>query len=256
MPDPGGPLQFSLDLGEASRNPPSAVAGETVETPESIFRRVFHSLRPRTPMPAVEIAWRKYANVNSSVRWEQGRLSLKISDLLQSSPPAVLEALAFILLGKMFRKPVSKAHVHRYNLYLNRRDVRRDMHLVRQIRGRKFVSGPQGQFYDLAQIFVDLNRRYFDGMMAAPQLGWSRTRNKRLLGHFDPSHNAIIISRIFDRENVERLALEFVMYHEMLHLRFPTEYHGARRCIHTPEFKAAEKKFVGWKLAAELLKRL
>lgn len=245
-----------MDLGETSCKPPSPGASEPAETPENIFQRVFRILRPRTPLPSVEIEWREYANINSSVRWEQGRLSLKISDLLQSSPPDVIEALAFILLGKLFRKPASKAHVHRYNLYLNRRDVRRDMHLVRQIRGRKFLSGPKGQFYDLSQIFAELNRRYFDGMMAAPELGWSRTRNKRLLGHFDPSHNAIIISRIFDRENVERIALEFVMYHEMLHLRFPTEYRGARRCIHTREFKLEEKRFVGWKQAAEILKRL
>ena len=93
-------------------------------------------------------------------------------------------------------------------------------------------------------------------MMAMPELGWSRTHNKRLLGHFDPCHNAIIISRIFDREKVQKIALEFVMYHEMLHLKFPTEYRGARRCIHTAEFKKAEKEFVGWKEAGELLKRL
>ena len=194
--------------------------------------------------------------MNSSVRWEQGKLSLKISDLLQSSPPAVLEALAFILLGKLFRKPAAKAHVHRYNVYLNRRDVRRDMHLVRQIRGRKFISGPQGQAYDLAEIFNRLNGQYFDGMLAMPELGWSRTRSKRLLGHFDPSHNAIIISRIFDREDVEPIALDFVMYHEMLHLEFPTAYRGARRCIHGKDFKEAEKRFADWKTAAELLKRL
>ena len=28
-------------------------------------------------------------------------------------------------------------YTHRYRLYLNRRDVRRSIHLVRQIRGRK-----------------------------------------------------------------------------------------------------------------------
>jgi hypothetical protein len=250
-------MQFPLDLGDLGSNAAPAIGiAPPIETPEAIFRRVFRILRPRTPMPDVEIQWRKYAGVHSSVRLEQSKLWLKISDLLESSPPGVIEALAFILLGKLYRKPASKAHVHRYNLYLNRRDVRRDMHLVRQIRGRKFISGPEGQVYDLKEIFADLNQRYFNGMMATPELGWSRTRNKRLLGHFDPCHNAIIISRIFDREKVERIALEFVLYHEMLHLRFPTEYRGAKRCIHTPEFKRSEKEFAGWKEASELLKRL
>lgn len=264
MRHPGSPLQFPLDLGdpasqESAGSPTgsgSTDAGCPRDTAEAIFARVFRTLRSRTAVPAIEIQWRKYASVNSSVRLENGKLLLKISDLLEASPPAVIEALAFILLGKLFRKPASRAHVHRYNLYLNRRDVRRDMHLTRQIRGRKFISGPKGEVYDLSEVFADLNRRYFDGMMAAPELGWSRTRNKRLLGHYDPCHNAIVISRIFDHKSVRKIALEFVMYHEMLHLRYPTEYRGARRCIHTPEFKKAEKKFEGWKEAGELLTRL
>jgi len=265
MQHPGGPLQFELDLragvdldSAELRSEPATIV-ETAplrETAEQIFARVFRVLRPRTPMPQIAVEWRKYASVNSSVRLEQGRMSIKISDLLQSCPAPVMEALAYILLGKMYRKAVSKAHVRRYNLYLNRREMRRDMQLVKQARGRKFISGPVGQVYDLAQVFGDLNKRYFNGMMACPQLGWSRTRSRRLLGHFDPSHNAIIISRVFDQTKVDKTALELVMYHEMLHLKFPTEYRGARRCIHSAEFKAAEKEFDGWKEARELLKRL
>ena len=180
MHHPGGPLQFQLDLGDFTET--RMVETAVVETPEAIFARVFRVLRPRTPLPEIEIHWRKYASVHSSVRLEQGKLSLKISDVLQASPASVIEALAFILLGKLYRKPVAKAYLHRYNLYLNRRDVRRDMHLVRQARGRKFISGPKGQVYDLAAIFHDLNQQYFDGMMACPQLGWSRTRTKATAG--------------------------------------------------------------------------
>lgn len=260
MYHPGVARQFELDFGDlagvdgiAGNRAPE---GRPVETAEAIFERVFRALRPRTPLPAIEIQWRKYATVHSSVRLEGDKLRLKIADLLESSPAGVLESLAFILLSKLYRKPIAKMHVHRYNRYLNRGDVRRDITRVKQARGRKFISGPKGEVYDLAEVFADLNQRYFDGMMACPQLGWSRTRSKRLLGHFDPSHNAIIISRIFDSAKVQKVALEFVMYHEMLHLRFPTEYRGARRCIHSRDFKRSEREFAGWKEASELLKRL
>jgi hypothetical protein len=249
--------QYCLDLGGMPEDPAEATESPMpVETPEQIFGRVFHILRPRTPLPSIRIEWRKYASVNSSVRLEQGNMLLRISDLLQGSPAPVLEALAYILLGKLYKKPAAKAYVHRYNLYLNRRDIRRDMHLIRQTRGRKFVSGPEGTVHDLAALFSDLNQRYFAGMLASPELGWSREKNRHLLGHFDPSHNAIIISRVFDSPAAPTLALEFVMYHEMLHLRFPAEYRGARRAVHTREFKKAEKEFAGWKEANELLKRL
>jgi hypothetical protein len=46
------------------------------------------------------------------------------------------------------------------------------------------------------------------------------------------------------------------MFHEMLHLRFPVEHHGPRRCVHTSEFKAAEKEFPGLKEAKAALKLL
>jgi len=77
-----------------------------------------------------------------------------------------------------------------------------------------------------------------------------------MLGHFDPSHNAIIISRIFDNPKTPPLALEYVLFHEMLHLRFPVDHRGSRRRVHTREFRAAENDFPRLREAKELLKRL
>ncbi len=226
------------------------------ETPREIYARVFRELKPRTPLPELQVEFCEFANADNFVKLEQGRLHVRMSDLLAGAPAPVLEALAHILLGKLYRKPAARMYTHRYRLYLNRRDVRRQAHLVRQIRGRKFVSGPQGEHYNLEEIFERLNARHFDGMLGRPQLGWSRGVSRRMLGHFDPSHNAIIISRIFDRPQTPLLALEYVMFHEMLHLRFPVEHTGTRRCVHTPEFKAAEKQFPQFKAAKELLKKL
>ena len=130
------------------------------------------------------------------------------------------------------------------------------MHLLRQLRGRKFISSPRGTHHDLEELFDALNARFFDGLMGRPQLGWSRQASRSMLGHFDPSHNAIIISRIFDNPKTPRLALEYVLFHEMLHLRFPVDHTGPRRCVHTREFKAAERSFARLKEAKELLKKL
>ena len=226
------------------------------ETPEEIYARVFRELKPRTPVPALRVEFCKFANADSSIRLEKGSLRVRISDLLASAPAPVMEALAHILLGKLYRKPVARLYHHRYRLYLNRRDVRRQADLVRQIRGRKFVSGPQGTVYNLEEIFERLNRQFFDGLLGMPRLGWSRGASRSMLGHFDPSHNAIILSRIFDRPGCPAVALEYVMFHEMLHLRYPVDHNGARRRVHTKEFREAEKKFPRLKEAKEILKRL
>ncbi|MGO4885480.1 MAG: SprT-like domain-containing protein [Bryobacteraceae bacterium] len=226
------------------------------ESPEEIYARVFRELKPRTPLPRIAVEFCRFANADSFIRFEAGAIHVRVSDLLEGAPAPVAEALAHILLGKMFRRPAARIYTHRYRLYLNRRDVRRQMHLVRQIRGRKFVSGPQGSHYNLEKVFEELNAAHFEGLLARPQLGWSREVSRNRLGHFDPSHNAIIISRIFDREEVPPLALAYVMFHEMLHLRFPVEHNGARRRVHTKGFQEAEKQFAGLKEAKELLKKL
>lgn len=232
---------------------PSAVL---FETPEEIFLRVFAQLRPRTQRPAVEIQFCKFANANSFIRWEGDRLLVRITDVLQGAPAPVLESLAHILVSKLLRRPVPKEYAERYRRHLNRKDMRRSLQLVRQARGRKFLSGAQGSHYNLNELFEDLNFRYFHGLMARPSLGWSRRVSRTMLGHFDPSHNAIVISRVLDSEKIPKLALEYVLFHEMLHLRFPVDHRGARRCVHTPEFKAAEREFEGWKQAKEFLKKL
>ena len=242
--------------GQGSLDFPNLQSSLFFETPEEICSRVFRALKPRTPLPQLRVEFCKFANADSFIRLEEGRLHVRISDLLEGAPAPVTEALAYILLGKLYRKEVPRIYAHRYRLYLNRRDFRRQAHLVRQVRGRKFVSGPQGELHNLEEIFERLNRQFFDGLLGRPQLGWSRGLSRSMLGHFDPSHNAIIISRIFDRPDAPLLALEYVMFHEMLHLRYPVDHTGSRRRVHTREFREAEKKFPRWKEAKDLLKKM
>jgi hypothetical protein len=226
------------------------------ETPQELFVRVFSALKPRTVPPEVRVEFCRFANANSSIRLENSRLHVRISDVLEGAPAPILEALAFILLSKLYRRPVPDGYSIRYRRYLNRKDMRRNLHLVRQTRGHKLASAPQGAYYDLSQIFEELNFQYFHGLMAKPNLGWSLRRSRSTLGHYDPSHNTIVLSKVLDDSNVARLAVEYVMFHEMLHLRYPVDHSGNRRCVHTPEFKEAERQFPGYKEAKELLKRL
>ncbi len=226
------------------------------ESPEQIYQRVFREIKPRTPMPEFRIEFRRFANANSNIRLEAGQISVKITDLLEGAPAPVMESLAWILLSKLYRKPIPAVYNHRYRLYLNRKDVRRNLSLLRQVRGRKWISGGQGNCFDLVEIFEELNLQHFHGLMARPELGWSRRPSRTILGHYDPSHNAIVLSSIMDRPEVPRLAVEYVMFHEMLHLRHPVDHRGVRRCVHTPEFRAAEKEFPKLDEAKLLLKKL
>ena len=226
------------------------------ESIEQIYTRVFQDVRPRTVAPEIAVRYCRFANVNSFIRYADGRLEVRIADVLEGAPAPIQEALAFILIGKLFRKQVADSYGHRYKLWLNRSDVRRQVSLLRRVRGRKLLNPPQGECYDLESMFEELNLRFFGGLMGRPALGWSRRPSRTMLGHYDPAHHAIVLSKSLDRVDVPRLAVEYVMYHEMLHLRHPTEHKGVRRCVHTPEFKASEKLFPGLIEARAALKRM
>jgi SprT-like family len=226
------------------------------ETPQNLFQRVFQELKPRTVPPLVVVEFRAFANANSVIRLDRGILYVRISDLLKSAPAPILEALAYLLVGKLYRKTIPKQYAERYRRHLNRKDMRSSLQLVRQSRGRKLVSEPHGTHYDLVAMFEELNFQYFHGLAARPQLGWSLRASRTILGHYDPSHNTIVLTKLLDSPTVPRLAVEYVLFHEMLHLRFPVEHRGPRRCVHTAEFKAAEREFPGFLKAKQLLKQL
>ena len=98
--------------------------------------------------------------------------------------------------------------------------------------------------------------RFFRGLLGRPDLTWSEHHAKRSLGHYDAAHNTIVVSRVFDRPSSPRYAVEYLLYHEMLHLKHPVKTRGTRRCVHSAEFKAEEAQFPQLAEALAFIKRL
>ena len=221
-----------------------------------LFQETYRELRPRAPIPELRVEFFSFANINNTIRLREGRLLVRVSDLLEGAPDYVLRAIAHILLAKMYRKPIDREHSSRYRRYISTQHMSGKAHLVRQIRGRKRIVSAQGHAYDLEAIFDELNTRFFHGLLARPQMTWSGEHARNRLGHYDPAHNAIVVSRIFDHTRVPRCAVEYIVYHEMLHLKHPVRLRGSRRCIHSSEFQAEEKMFPQLEEALRFLKRL
>jgi len=221
-----------------------------------IFQDTYRELRPGAVPPELKIDFFAFANVNNTIRLREGRLLVRLSDLLEGAPDTVLRAIAHILLAKMYRQPIDRGQAARYRKYAASHEIVRKTHLVRQMRGRKQLRSPHGHFYDLDAIFEELNTRFFHGLMARPRMSWSQTKTRRILGHYDPAHNAIVISRLFDHPGVPAYVLEYIVYHEMLHLKHPVRLRGSRRCVHSAEFQAEEKLFPQGAEANAFLKRL
>ena len=220
------------------------------------FEEEYRALRPRAPMPGFDIRFYRFTSLNTTIRLREGRIKVHLSDILEGAPESVLRAISHILIAKLYRKPIDATRANRYRRFASSEAVVRQSERIRQTRGRKRISTARGVHYDLEEIFDALNLRFFHGLMGRPQLTWSEHSARRVLGHYDAAHNTIMVSRVFDRRNTPRYAIEYLMYHEMLHLRHPVKAKNGRRCVHSREFQSEEKLFPELDQAKKYLKTL
>jgi hypothetical protein len=234
------------------------VLGSELVAPDfiSIFQEEYRVLRPRAPMPPIHVRLRRFTSLNTTIRLREGQIRVSLSDLLEGAPESVIRAIAHILLAKLYRKPIDAAHNMRYKRFASSAAVTRQTELIRSARGTKRYFGPEGRYYHLEEIFDSLNMRFFGGLMGRPDLTWSEHHAKRSLGHYDAAHNTIVVSRVFDRPSSPRYAIEYLLFHEMLHLKHPVRMRGVRRCVHSREFKAEERQFPQIEEALAFIKRL
>ena len=97
---------------------------------------------------------------------------------------------------------------------------------------------------------------YFDGRLDRPRLAWSETRSRRILGRYDATHNTIFVSLLFDSPRIPDFVLDYVLYHEMLHVRHPSRASNCRLISHTPEFRAEERRFKDYQKATEWIRKI
>jgi predicted metal-dependent hydrolase len=207
-------------------------------------------------MPPFAVRFRRFTSLNTRIRLRDGQILVSLSDLLEGAQESVIRAIAHILLAKLYKKPIDATHNLRYKRFSSSAAVTRQTELIRGARGSKRFFGPQGHFYNLDEVFDSLNARFFGGMLGRPELTWSEVMARRSLGHYDAAHNTIVVSRVFDRPSSPRYAVEYLLYHEMLHLKHPVRMRGLRRCVHSRDFKADEKLFPQLKEAQAFIKRL
>jgi hypothetical protein len=221
-----------------------------------IFEEEYRALRPRAPMPLIEVRFRRFTSLNTRIRLRDGQILASLSDLLEGAPEPVVRAIAHILLAKLYKKPIDAAQDQRYKRFAYSAAVTRQTELIRGVRGTKRFFGPEGHYYHLEEVFDSLNVRFFGGLLGRPQLTWSEQVSKRALGHYDAAHNTIVVSRVFDRPSSPRYAIEYLLYHEMLHLKHPVKIKGLRRSVHPREFKQDEALFPQLAEALAFIQRL
>ncbi len=101
-----------------------------------------------------------------------------------------------------------------------------------------------------------LNREYFGGNLRRPRLGWSVRPWTSQFGCFDSALDQIVLNNRLDRPDVPPYAVEFILYHEMLHVKHPMRAAACGMQAHSAEFRAQEKRFAEHVRASKFLKHM
>jgi len=220
-----------------------------------VFADAFRQLDRRT-VPPIEVRFYPYVGLHHTIRVRSGRVYVRLSDIFLSAPPEVIRALAHILVARLISKKAPPAHQRVYRSYALSPQVLRALEIARKQRGRKHLTSAHGKVYDLEKMFARLNRRYFADEIEKPILTWSRRRARSILGHHDAVHKTITISKTLDSSNVPEWFVEYILFHEMLHIIHPSRLINGRRHYHTPAFRADEQRFRRYQDAQEWLDRV
>ncbi len=223
---------------------------------KKFFLDAFHHLGSTRGLPVVDVRFYPYAGLRHTIRLRSGQVYVRLSDICKDSPPEVIRALAFVLVARLLGKKIPPVHDRTYREYSLTPEVMRSSDIARRGRGRKMISSARGNSYDLDKMFSKLNRRYFDASLEKPTLTWSQRKTRSILGHHDRVYDTIVISKSLDSTQVPEWFVEFIIYHEMLHIKHAARMINGRRYYHTTAFRLDERRFTRYDDAQRWLEQV
>jgi hypothetical protein len=224
---------------------------ETLELLEHILSEFEHPRKHR-----LRVEYYPYASLKHTIRVDRRTYVLRLSDLLIGEPRGLTLAAAYIMFAKITGKACPRRVEKLYDSYTKTPQARRKMDLAARTRGWKCITGTRGKHRDLDDRFDRLNREYFQGRLRRPRLTWSVGKSRRHVGQYDETFDCIAMNRKLDSKWVPLYVLDYVLYHEMLHMVFPARSgKNGRRMVHTREFKEAEKRFKDYDRAIRWLEK-
>jgi predicted metal-dependent hydrolase len=216
---------------------------QKLETIKKFYVRAFEALNGSKKQPEIDVRFYPYIGINHTIRIREGKVFVRIGTVCEDAPFEVQESLAHILVSKLLRKRLSTSISAVYKQFSKSTELREKAIDNKRENGRKVITTSKGNFYDLDQTFERLNLLYFENKVAKPTLSWSKGKTFRILGHHDATHETIIVSKSLDDKNVPQYVVEYIVFHEMLHIVHPVYHKNGRRFIHTPKFRRDERSF-------------
>jgi len=176
-----------------------------------------------------------------SVKPAGRHLDVRLHRMFLRAGQDVLDEIGRFLIYRRGQTPLIRDYIRRHAHEL---PVKKPRH--EQIRAA-------GRYFDLEEIFSELNRVYFQGRITAAVTWGSKRRGavrKKVLGSYSSQTNIIRISPELDRKTTPRYVVEHIIHHEMLHAHLGARFINGRKCYHFREFREQERLFKDYEKAA------
>jgi len=181
------------------------------------------------------------------------RIDIRISDYLIDAPDEVIVDFSKTVISTIKKKRPNYGKTYlewvMSDEYIN---SKRKIYLRRS---RNLTGTTVGNERD---IIASLDRLLDSGLLDPKSIGnsffsWTKIPNKRKLGFCSPMMRVVGISCVLDDISVPEYVLDYVVYHESLHLE--QGYRPGQRA-HSKEFRDDERKYPKYEEAEKYLKSL
>lgn len=187
----------------------------------------------------IKVDFYPYRSLRHTIEWNRKSINVKVSQYFQDAPIKIIKILAIILLAKVYKFKIDSNFRQIYKKY----SEELQSNIPKPKRRNLQHYNPQGKYFNLAEIFDSINELYFSKKLNIGTIGWSQNKSYSRLGFYDKERDLLVISKIFDSKKVPLKVVEFLVFHEMLHIYIPSKSKNGRRRIHTQKFRQMEQSF-------------
>lgn len=187
------------------------------------------------------------------IKWQRsrGRAEFKVSDYLADADPSVIEDMARSLFSRMTGG--TRDYPESMKSWVTSEDFVKNKQPLYLRRSRNLTRSHKGNERDLNDSVRRLEELGLIKMEDDVFITWTREPNVRRVGYCSVIMKVIAISSIFDNDMIPEFVLDYVVYHEFLHVMSGFDPAGRK---HGPEFNRKESLYPKQKEAEEWMKRL
>ena len=182
------------------------------------------------------------------IKWTRsmGKAEFKVSDYFKGSNENILESVARTL----FSRITGEQNASEWSIPDDFVEKNQSTYIRRS---KNLTRSPKGEFRNLEESCERLERMGLITHDKELHISWTREPNVRRVGYCSVLMKVIAISSVFDNDSIPEFVLDYVVYHEYVHLMTGYKPFGKK---HGTEFKNEERKYPQQKEADAWLKRL